>query len=260
MSGNQNLKTLALPADVVFCYDGSLAGLYCCVYACVYTRMLPFAIRPEDEPQVTLMDERRIETDLEKARRVRKSIQERIAPRAVELVENVFLSCLENRELAILRFLLLGYREGPRTVHMLGHPDVDLLVKAENHLLHERHLLLGFVRFSDFNGRLMSVISPKNFVLPLLAGHFIARFSQEEFLIYDKTNGAALVYRNRSAEIIPAEHLVLPQADETEETFRALWRQFYHTISIEGRHNPKCRMTHCAKRYWENMTELADQL
>ena len=258
MSGGPKLKPLALPADVVFCYDGSLAGFYCCVHACVYSRALPFAIYPQDEPQFTLMERRHIETDPEKARRVRQSVAEKIAPRAVELVENIFLSCLENRELAMLRFLLLGYREGARAVGMLGHPDVDLLIKAEKHLLDECHLLLGFVRFSDYGGKLMSVISPKNFVLPRLARHFIARFPQEEFLIYDKTHGAALVYRDHAAEIIPAEHFALPRADETEESFRALWRQFYHTISIEERYNPKCRMTHCAKRYWENMTEMAD--
>ena len=51
------------------------------------------------------------------------------------------------------------------------------------------------------------------------------------------------------------EHFSLEEPDETERQFRALWKQFYHTIGIEGRYNPKCRMTHMPKRYWENMTE-----
>ena len=36
-----------------------------------------------------------------------------------------------------------------------------------------------------------------------------------------------------------------------------MWRSFYHTISIEGRYNPNCRMTHMPKRYWGDMTEFA---
>ena len=30
------------------------------------------------------------------------------------------------------------------------------------------------------------------------------------------------------------------------------------TIAIEDRYNPKCRMTHMPKRYWENMTEFLE--
>lgn len=38
--------------------------------------------------------------------------------------------------------------------------------------------------------------------------------------------------------------------------YRQLWTRFYNTISIEGRYNPKCRMTHMPKRYWAMMTEF----
>ena len=58
--------------------------------------------------------------------------------------------------------------------------------------------------------------------------------------------------------IIPLENFTLEHPNETEQQFRALWKRFYHTIGIEGRFNPKCRMTHMPKRYWENMTEFLD--
>ena len=43
---------------------------------------------------------------------------------------------------------------------------------------------------------------------------------------------------------------------ENEEKYRALWRRFYDTIAVEGRENPKCRMTHMPKRYWAHLTEM----
>ena len=46
------------------------------------------------------------------------------------------------------------------------------------------------------------------------------------------------------------------QPDGEERKYRDLWRLFYHTVSIEERYNPKCRMTHMPKRYWNNMTEF----
>ena len=51
-------------------------------------------------------------------------------------------------------------------------------MKAERHLRQEAHLLCGFVRFSDHQGKLLAAISPKNFVLPLMAPHFADRYSQ----------------------------------------------------------------------------------
>ena len=40
--------------------------------------------------------------------------------------------------------------------------------------------------------------------------------------------------------------------------YRKLWRSFYDTIAIEGRYNPKCRLTHMPKRYWNMMTEFQE--
>jgi hypothetical protein len=30
-------------------------------------------------------------------------------------------------------------------------------------------------------------------------------------------------------------------------------------VAIEGRENPRCRMTHMPKRYWENMVEMQEE-
>lgn len=68
------------------------------------------------------------------------------------------------------------------------------------------------------------------------------------------------MYQDKQQKIIPLENIEFPEADETELGYRKLWKQFYNTIAIEARYNPKCRMTHMPKRYWENMTEMQDFL
>jgi probable DNA metabolism protein len=259
MLKQRTLEPLVLPADVVFSYDGSFDGFLCCVYESVRSCRLPFAIVTEGAEQLTLMEERAVDTCPENAERVRRSL-ERISPRVPELVENVFLSCLQNRELAMLRFVLLACREGARAPDMLGSSAVDAMIKAERSLLGESHLLLGFVRFSDCGGLLAATITPKNFVLPLMARHFVERFSRENFLIYDKTHGAALLYRDGRARILPMEEAEFPPPSPQEEYYRTLWKRFYGVISIKERYNPKCRMTHIPKRYWQNMTEMAELL
>ena len=44
-----------------------------------------------------------------------------------------------------------------------------------------------------------------------------------------------------------------------EQQFQALWKQFYQTLEIKARHNEKCRMTHCPKRFWADMVEMKDE-
>lgn len=248
------------PAELEYHYDGGWDGFFCCVYECVYAKERPLAIWPEDEAQPSFYRVKWIETEAGKAERVRASVQKKISPRAMELLQSVFLSCLPQKELAMLRFLLLGYQEGSKTPWMFGHPLVQPLLKAEQHMMGEIHLLRGFIRFSQRCGRLVATIEPKNFVLPFLAEHFIERFSREDFLIYDKAHGAALVYEKGRQAILPLEGLEAAPADEGEAEWEALWKRFYNTISIEGRENPRCRMGHMPKRYWQHMLEVKDLL
>jgi len=251
---------LAEPANLLYVYDGSLAGFYCCVYESVYGHELPYSIVAQAALQPTLLPVKHIATDRTRALKVRDSVPRRLGQETAAMVEQVFYSCMEEKELALLKFLLLAYREDGRTLQRLGHPLVAPLLAAQKHFLNERHLLLGFIRFSDYDGVLAARITPKNFVLPYLAGHFMERFPQERLLIYDRTHSAALLCEQGRRQIIEVEHIDFPAASEEEEHYRALWKRFYHTIAIAARENPRCRMTHMPKRYWENMTELQDEL
>ena len=248
------------PCDKGYLYDGGLAGFFCCVHESVYQRELPFCVEPEHSAQPSLLPRKYIATDTVKAGRVRASIPVKISPRALQLVENVFLSCIEERELALLRFLLLGYAEGAKVTQQQGRAEIAPLLAAERHLMGECHLLQGFIRFSDHGGVLIATVTPKNFVLPYISSHFINRFSGEDFMIYDKTHKTALIYQNRRRRIIPVEDVEFPAASPEEEGYRELWKRFYNTVAIEGRYNPRCRMTHMPKRYWENMTEMREFL
>lgn len=243
-------------SDIIYQYDGSFDGLMCCVFESYEKKEIPLDIILPDTPQMTLLPVKTIVTDAEKSKRVLKSIPQKIGAEAYDFVWRSFLTCLPQKERYILLFLHLGFQYGSSAVNMLADDTVHVLFQAVTHLNHEAHLLTGFIRFSDFNGALVAEIEPKNYVLPLLVRHFCDRYPEEHFLIHDKTNGMALVYRPYKCRIIPIEDLQLPEPDENEQAFRELWRLFYKTIEIQGRHNPKCRMSHMPKRYWNNMTEF----
>ena len=252
-------KSVTARQNIIYIYDGSFPGFLCCVFESVKCGELPFDITCETDI-ITMLDEKHIKTDREKAERVRALIPKKINNQALTLVYTVFLSCLEQKEVRILEFLLKAYQEGANLLNKLGDPTVAPLLKAERHLLCEAHLLKGFIRFEDVGAGLVGTVTPKNYVLPFISEHFISRYEEEDFLIFDKTHKAALIYQNRKSEILHLDGIELPEVTEEEAKYQTLWKHFYNTVAIKERINPHCRMTHMPKRYWENMIEVRGEL
>ncbi len=241
---------------VCYEYDGTFEGFLTCVFFSYADREDPVCFLSPEDGRTTLWPARRVDTQRDKAGRVFRSIRPKMGREAEELICRAFLTCLPDREVHLCRFLRYGYRRGAAAVHDLGDPRVHILWKAVRHLNEEAHLLTGFTRFSDFEGVLMGEIEPKNRVLPLLRRHFAGRYNTEQFLLFDRVHREALVHRPGSWAIVPVDELTLPPPGADELRYRQLWRRFYDTVAIEGRYNPKLRMTHMPKRYWNTMTEF----
>lgn len=242
--------------QVCFCYDGTFDGFLSCVFDSYVNHEEPVEFQTPEHFCASFYPQRTVITHREHAERVYRSLAVKFGADGQELVERGFLTCLSEKELWLWRLIQLGYRQGPSVTRNLTDPVVDHVNKAVYHLNHEAHLFTGFVRFSQLDGILVGEIEPKNRVLPLLRPHFCGRYPQERFLLYDRTYREALFHQPGQWAILPAEDLHIGPADEEELSYRRLWRTFYDTIAIEGRYNPKCRMTHMPKRYWGTMTEF----
>lgn len=245
--------------EMAYTYDGSFAGFLTCVYECYVNKESPACFSTFDDVRITLWPERAVETDEAHAERVYRSLAVRISQEAQRMVRDGFLTCLPEKERHLYAFIRLGYSVGPSVVRHLTDDRVAVLSKALQHLGGEAHLLKGFVRFSQQDGLLIGEIEPKNRVLPLLRPHFCARYSGEKFVLYDRTHREALFYEPRRWAIVPMEEFQVSAPGQAELDYRRLWRRFYDTIAIEGRYNPKCRMTHMPKRYWGTMTEFQEE-
>ncbi|MCH5348595.1 MAG: TIGR03915 family putative DNA repair protein [Oscillospiraceae bacterium] len=244
--------------DVIYCYDGSFEGLLCCVFESFCRKELPAGVTAGEGEQISFSEILHIDTDPEKARRVAAAIPKKISPQAADLVRTAFLTFGENKDLLILTYLQKGFQTGKAIDNMLADDTVNAINQAVLHCTNEAHKLKGFLRFSDFNGYLAAVIEPKNKVIPLIAGHFADRMRNENFLIYDKSHRMAAVYWSYRLEFIENIDFEMPAASTEEERYRELWRGFYNAIGIEERENPRCRMNMMPKRYWNNMTEMAE--
>lgn len=242
-----------------YVYDGSFEGFLCCVFESYQRKEVPSEIFAGEPEQLSFSLCRRIETDSAKALRVLASIPKKISPRVEETVRLCFLSCHPEKELLLLKYLRKGYRYGAAVEKQLADPVVSEVNKAVLFIKNESHLLTGFLRFSEFGGVLVSVIHPKNFVLPVIQLHFCERYPNEAFFIYDAVHKTALYYCKGKCQYINIDSFEMPPAGREESFYRALWKRYYDTIAVVGRENPRCRMSHMPKRYWSDMTEFTQK-
>ena len=223
------------PAHVsaAYCYDGSYAGFLCCIFES-YTRCeIPSAVLGPAEGQTTLFGTEAIATDPTHARRVANGLT-RLGPMVRARVMTGFLSTEEEKDLILLRFARRCFDEGPRAVQMLGDPDVHAAFVLERNVNNEVCPFIEFIRFEEKDGMLGSVIHPKNNVLPLLRGHFCSRLPDEDFLIFDAAHGTALLRQSGHVQYLAMEHYE-PARDADELNWQALWKRFFHALTIEER-------------------------
>ena len=203
-------------SDLVYLYDGTTDGFLCCVFESFLSKETPADILLFDSWQPCLFWERSIETDPERAGRVRRWLEARERKNTYAVLRRAWLTALPQKELHLLRFLQLAQEKGEKAWEQVQESSVMALHAAFTTLGRELDKYMGFVRFSDYGGVLVGVIEPKNFVLPLLQSHFCGRLGEENFLLYDKTHATALVSRRGAGRLVPLDGLELPAPDAAE--------------------------------------------
>ena len=236
-------------------YDGTFAGFLTCAWDALEDGTEPSAfLLPGDG--ATLWEERQVAADQGRARRLYAALSRRVSPAFQKLIARGFLTCLPEKELALLTLIRRGLREGDRVRLDRSDPVMARVNLALTKMWTEWDHLKGFVRFSELDGVLVGEIEPKNRVLPLLAPHFAARYSGERLALYDRTHHEIFLSDRGRWKLLPAEDFRMGPAGSGERACRAMWRRYYDTIAIEGRTNPKCQSTHLPKRYRHVMTEF----
>ena len=128
-----------------------------------------------------------------------------------------------DKEILMYRFICIGYRVGERYWICSTDDTVGTLIKAVRNLQREAHLLMGFVRFTIYDGVMVSCISPQNSVLPLLSDHFSRPISGRVVpdLRQDPPNGGGS-QAGRNTAHVDAE-IALPPIEDSEKAYRTLW-------------------------------------
>ena len=250
----------------VFVYDKTFEGLLTAVFDAYSRRSFPDLLLAEGEPFPLFYDEAvTICTDDAKVDRVWKGLQKRLSAMALSVITVTWLSELPETDMLLFRYIRKAI-DAPRTIELnFGDPDVLEVSKVWKKVTNERLRVIQFLRFQKAaDGTYFAAIAPIYNVLPLVLPYAQDRFADQQWLIYDLKREYGYYYDlNDTIEVRFEEkdsHLLTGSLsedimDKDEKLFQSMWKEYFKSIAIKERLNPRLHRQHMPARFWKYMPE-----
>jgi len=120
----------------------------------------------------------------------------------------------------------------------------------------EKHRLLGLLRFQLLKGNVYyAAVEPDHNVIELVAPHFSRRMASQNWIIHDLKRDLAAVYNQQEWVSTSFTLKQRMEMEREEEYYQMLWKQYYESIAIPSRINPKLQKRCMPQRYWKHLVE-----
>lgn len=241
--------------------ENSLEGIFTAIYdGFVYRKERGDSY--EDEISITIGDGGdyklfteviEIVTDPVKAQKTIGAIQKQLGFYVYSKIFHALCHFDEDRATVVFGYLVRAFQVGARINEYMTDPYVMRVLELSRKAANENQRLMGFVRFQDNGKFLYAKIEPKCDAIPLMMDHFIDRYPNENFVIYDEKREYALVHpAHQKAFFVEGDEWRMADLDDP---FEKLWKAYFITMEIAERHNEKCQMNLMPKWYRKNMLE-----
>lgn len=249
----------------VFFYDNTFEGLLTAVFDAYSRKTIPDKILGENDIAPLFMnDSYTVITQEDKAVRVWTALEKKISKQACNMLTHAWLSELKGCDETIFRYICKNIDSKVSIEMNFGDKDVLELHQIARKVSHEAHYLRMFIRFQKAADDIFfAPISPEYNALPISVEHFVDRFADQKWVIYDIKRHYGYYYDLHSAEEITLdsdEHLLSGKLDENlmaedEKMFQQLWKGYFNAMTIKERINPRLQRQHMPKRFWKYLTE-----
>ncbi|MDY6794960.1 MAG: TIGR03915 family putative DNA repair protein [Actinomycetota bacterium] len=240
-----------------YLYDGSFPGLL---------TVLHILIEEETEPENIVVDgkERQeslfgsdvyVDADAERVEDMSSGICRRMGDRALRRLFHAFLSDEEGREYGIYRCVSLGWEMGKGVEALAGDEHVSTVMRLSRATGREAHRMCGFLRFRELEGGVYyAPMETACDVLCLVAPYFTRRMGGQDWIIHDlgREQAALFIERRLSLCGLPA---FAPNLSPSEHAYQGMWKDYFKTIAVEGRTNPRLQKSLMPAKFWNMLVE-----
>ena len=241
---------------MILLYDGSFEGFLSLVYEVYYEKLSVDAI--VKELPKTLLFERfhEVYTNETNARKVLEAITKHFTKEQQRTICNIFLCGSREHEMALLEYIRIGFKN-QKELRNITNANLFYIQNLEKELLSLVHKMYGFTRFEELeDGTLYAKIETKFNIVPFLGDHFAKRLGNIPFIIHDVKRSLAFIKNDDIREIRSIASFDAPTYSDDEEKFKALWKTFFKSATVESRYNPKLQKSWVPLLYRTYMSEF----
>jgi len=202
-----------------------------------------------------------LKTDAQKAAKVINTIRRVCSDEVYERLFHAACADAADKADAIYRYIQTALRMGNKVRNHLADPAVLRIMELSRAVGNAQHHYLGFLRFIEIPGNiLLARFEPKPRLTELIMPHFIDRFPEERFVIWDtKRNEAGIHVPGQNYIMIKlTEHQAAMLQSYTEDNMEAekMWKAFVESISIKERENKKLQQNNIPLHFRTYMPEF----
>lgn len=241
-----------------YLYDGEFDGFLTCVYNHYYEEEANGIYESSRYQPVLFEEVRYVDTDHDKSDKVHQAMISKFSQKMYFDVYNTFLSNEYEKDTMILAYLKIAFKHGENADRMRSVDEVYKVQKIGRQVGFEKHRFLGLLRFADLGDYLYAKFEPDHNIVTLMADHFADRYKNEKFVIHDVKRSIAVIGYQGKWLLTDFNQTIDENVLREEVFFRALWKEYFHRIGIEGRKNPKLQQSFVPLKYRTHILEFQD--
>jgi probable DNA metabolism protein len=252
------MKSSIVSSWLYLVHDGSFNGLLTSIYECRIKNLIPENIIPASAPKDDLFaDYMQITPDFKKIKIITEEIINKISLDAYGDIFRCYLSDYHDAGKLIYDFICLGMDHGKKVHNFITDEKVYRFNEAVDKVSKESCRMQGLVRFKKTEDNFYySEIEPDHNVIYMITPHFRKRFGSENFIIHDVKRKIAAINQKGNCRIQQIEIDRVPDISGDEKIFSSMWKDYFKSIAISERKNPKLQRQFVPVRYRKYLPEF----
>ena len=248
-----------------YLFDHTFEGLLTAVFDAFSRKENPDRILAKHSNIPLFTETHLIQTDEERSQRVLSALKKKISGSALQMLLVSFLSESEDTYKHLFNYIAKAIVSEKSIELNFGDDDVMELSKTFKKVQNEYTRMKQFIRFQKTqDGFFFAAIEPRYDVLPLCTDFFCDRYADQQWVLYDIKRNYGIFYDLEQTQIVKFDELPFSvqtgqlqedALDESEISFRNLWKDYLKAVTIQERRNLKLQKQHMPVRFWKYLTE-----
>jgi len=210
-----------------FAYDGTFEGFLCLAVRCINMRSMPSRVTLDyviygayDEGEYQM-----IRTNQDIATRFYNYIGQCSCPEVQQMILDCFLTSIPNKERDMIFLICRALRFGASVAEDYSNDTLNKIQMAICDLYREAQTSLDGIIFSRQDEVDVSLVNPRNSIIPLVKRSVLKKTDINDFIIYDKRHKLSLVRHGDLDTVMDVSRIPLPVNEITSQVVREyMWK------------------------------------